>query len=117
MSERLSLYKFKVLSNSNGILFKPLSETQSLDIYIDNKLYTENDLFQLNDLWNSWDHDTRFSDIDKQAALDRINRSQQQASDFIKTAGWVMITLGSSFQYYLKENGKHVANNHRAPAQ
>lgn len=117
MSERLALHKFRVLSNPNGILFNPLSVAQSLDSYIDNQLYTENDLFQLNDLWNSWDHHTRFSDIDKQTALKHINQSQQQAADFVKTAGWVMITLGSSFQYYLKENGKHVANNHRAPAQ
>ncbi|WP_276132979.1 GSCFA domain-containing protein [Polluticoccus soli] len=117
MSERLALHKFRVLSNPNGILFNPLSVAQSLDSYIDNRLYTENDLFQLNDLWNSWDHHTRFSDIDKQAALDHINQSQQHASEFVKTAGWVMITLGSSFQYYLKDSGKHVANNHRAPAQ
>jgi hypothetical protein len=117
MSERLALHKFKTLSNPHGILFNPLSVAQSLDSYIDNRQYTTDDLFYLNELWNSWDHHTRFSDIDQQSALDRINQSQQTAGGFIKTAGWVMITLGSSFQYYLKDSGRHVANNHRAPAQ
>jgi len=49
--------------------------------------------------------------------LGHINQSQNEAGAFIKEADWLIITLGSSFQYFLKENGKHVANNHRAPAQ
>jgi hypothetical protein len=117
MSERLAAHKFRVLSNPHGILFNPLSVAQSLDSYIDNKQYTETDLFPLNELWNSWDHHTRFSHIDKAAALQGINHSQAEASKFIKDAGWVIITLGSAFQYYLQDSGKHVANNHRAPAQ
>ena len=117
MVDRFLQHKFKVLSNPNGILFNPLSVAESLDSYITNKQYTEADLFQLNELWNSWAHHTRFSHINKQDALSGINHSQQEASAFIKEAGWIIITLGSSFQYYLQENNKQVANNHRAPAQ
>ena len=117
MSERLNAHKFRVLSNPHGILFNPMSVAQSLDSYIDNKQYGETDLFQLNELWNSWDHHTRFSHIDKTAALSGINNAQAEASKFIKDAGWVVITLGSAFLYYLKDSDKHVANNHRAPAQ
>lgn len=117
MSERLELHKFKVLSNPNGILFNPLSVAQSLNSYVNNHTYKESDLFYLNDTWNSWDHHTRFSHTDKNAALASMNASQQQAHTFIKQAGWVIITLGSAFQYYLKDGGRPVANNHRAPAQ
>ena len=116
-SERLNAHKFRVLSNPHGILFNPMSVAQSLDSYIDNKQYGETDLFQLNELWNSWDHHTRFSHIDKTAALSGINNAQAEASKFIKDAGWVVITLGSAFLYYLKDSDKHVANNNRAPAQ
>ena len=117
ISDRLQQHKFKVLANPHGILFNPLSVAGSLDGYIAGKLYTENDLFLLNELWNSWDHHTRFSNIDAAAALNIINQSQANAAAFIKKADWVIITLGSAFQYYLKENGMPVANNHRAPAQ
>ena len=117
ISDRLLQHKFKVLSNPHGILFNPLSVADSLDSYINGRQYTADELFSLNELWNSWDHHTRFSNTDKEAALKSINASQSAASAFVKKADCVIITLGSAFQYYLKETGKPVANNHRAPAQ
>ena len=117
ISDRLQQHKFNTLANPHGILFNPLSVAASLDGYIDGKTYSEKDLFYLNELWNSWDHHTRFSNINMAAALETINQSQNTAADFIRKADWVIITLGSAFQYYLKETGSPVANNHRAPAQ
>lgn len=117
MVDRLVQHKFNVLSNPHGILFNPLSVADSLNSYLDSKQYEAADLFQLNELWNSWTHHTRFSHINKEEALAGINQSQQEAATFIKDAGWVVITLGSAFQYYLKENDQQVANNHRAPSQ
>lgn len=117
ISDRLQQHKFNVLSNPDGILFNPLSVAHSLDSYLAKKQYTTNDLFYLNELWNSWHHHTRFSNIAQAAALEGINQSQQVAGTFIKHAGWVIITLGSAFQYYLKDKNLPVANNHRAPAQ
>ena len=117
ISDRLAQHKFKVLSNPHGILFNPLSVASSLNGYISGRQYARDDLFQLNELWNSWDHHTRFSDINADTALRDINQSQAQATEFVKKADWVIVTLGSAFQYYLKEDGRPVANNHRAPAQ
>lgn len=117
IADRLQHHKFSVMQNPHGILFNPLSVSASIDGYIDGRLYTEDDLFSLNELWNSWDHHTRMSDTDLEAAVEGINKSQRAASEFILKADWVVITLGSAFQYFLKENGRHVANNHRAPSQ
>lgn len=117
ISERLVQHKFHVCSNPHGILFNPLSVADSLDRYVSGKEYREGDLFYLNELWNSWAHHTRFSHIDKAQALQLINESLQEASGCIKKAKWVIITLGSAFQYYLKEHHQPVANNHRAPGQ
>ncbi len=114
--------KFSVLQNPNGILFDPVSVSNSLISYINNKQYKEGDLFQMNEVWNSWQHHSRFSHIDETESLRIINESQQRAHDFLKEADWIIITLGSSFSYRLTEqaNGKEnegVANCHRAPAQ
>ena len=114
--------KFSILQNPNGILFDPVSVCNSLISYIQNKQYKEADLFQLNEIWNSWQHHSRFSHIDRAEGLRIINESQQQAHEFLKTADWVFITLGSSFSYRLTELAgggleKAVANCHRAPAQ
>lgn len=117
MSDRLAQHKFNILSNPHGILFNPLSVAYSLDSYLYRRLYTPEDLFYMNELWNSWDHHTRFSNINPLAAIAGINQSQERAAEFILSADWVIITLGSAFQYYLKETNSPVANNHRAPAQ
>ena len=117
ISERLQQHKFNVVSNPNGILFNPLSVADSITGYIGGRKYAKKDLFYLNELWNSWDHHTRFSDIDADAALAKINAEQELAASAVKTAGWVIITLGSAFQYYLKDGHRPVSNNHRAPSQ
>ena len=117
--------KYKVLQNPNGILFGPDAVCKSLLSYIENKKYTKTDLFQLNEVWNSWQHHSKFSNIDAKEAVSIINGSQQQAHSFLKEAGWLIITLGSSFSYRLTANadlasemiGNGVANCHRAPAQ
>jgi hypothetical protein len=124
----LAELKFDVLQNPNGILFGPDAVCKSLLSYKDNKKYTEADLLYLNEVWNSWDHHSRFSHIDKEKCLSGISTSTAQAHDFLKNADWLIITLGSSFSYLLTELGVEnqntssggmgaaVANCHRAPA-
>lgn len=109
--------KFNILQNPNGILFDPASVASSLVSYVQNKQYTADDLFYLNEVWQSWQHHSRFSHIDQVTCLQQINGSQQRAHQFLKTAKWVVITLGSSFSYRLAENAQPVANCHRAPGQ
>lgn len=122
--------KFSVLQNPHGILFDPASVCKSLLSYIQNKRYSANDLFELNEVWHSWQHHSRFSDMDKEKMLYKINATQQQAHDYLKQADWIIITLGSSFSYRLTGQAgalkstagegageTAVANCHRAPAQ
>lgn len=121
--------KFSVLQNPNGILFDPVSVCNSLLSYVHNKQYNESDLFQYNEVWNSWQHHSRFSHIDRAEGLRIINESQQRAHEFLKQTDWIIITLGTSFSYRLTdlaESSKaspsgggleRAANCHRAPAQ
>lgn len=119
IGSKLEELKFSILQNPNGILFDPQSIASSLVSYIQNRQYTEDDLFHLNELWQSWQHHSRFSGIDKKAVLDRINQSQQRAHEFLKTANWLVITPGTAFSYRLtpaSPGSGPVANCHRAPA-
>lgn len=120
--------KFDTLQNPNGILFDPQSVAASLVSYVQNKQYTEKDLFLLNELWQSWQHHSRFSGMNKKEVLDMINASQQAAHEFLKKADWLVITLGSSFSYRITDlvpeeqranagTEGTVANCHRAPSQ
>jgi hypothetical protein len=117
MSTRLTNHKFHTLQNPHGILFNPHSVATSIEDYLVNKQYDEKELFHLHENWHSWDHHSRFSGPDKTLVTQGINDSNKEAYLFLQEADWLIITLGSSFQYFLKENDKPVANNHRAPAQ
>jgi hypothetical protein len=129
IGDALEELKFSVLQNPNGILFDPVSVSKSLTSYIQNKKYTEAGLFQLNEVWHSWDHHSRFSNINAGEAIRNINESQQKAHEFLKQADCIIITLGSSFYYRLTKLaessktppseglGEAVSNCHRAPAQ
>ncbi len=122
--------KFPVLQNPNGILFDPHSVCKSLVSYIENKKFSEKDFFQLNEVWHSWEHHSRYSNINLQEAVRVVNDSQGIAHEFLMKTDWLIITLGSSFSYRLTEQANKterffktaltengVANCHRAPAQ
>ncbi len=115
IGQRLQQHKFNVHLNPNGILFNPLSIAQSMQGYLDGKQYTAGDLLMHEDLWHSWDHHSRFSGPDQDAVLTGINAEAAAASQRLKEADWLIITLGSAYVYVLKENGRMVANCHKVP--
>jgi hypothetical protein len=116
IGDSLADLKFQVLQNPNGIIFDPATVASSITSYIENKQYTAQELVQLNELWQSWQHHSRFSGINKDEVLEVINTSQQDAHDFLQRSRWLIITLGTSYSYRLTDGAKPVANCHRAPS-
>jgi hypothetical protein len=114
IEQKLQQYKFNVLDNPHGILFNPISITDSITDCISNKVYTEKDLFNFNELWTSWNHHSRFSHPIQEEALRLMNESREKAHNFLFEADWMLITLGSAFVYQL-QNGEVVANCHKVP--
>jgi hypothetical protein len=128
IGDALSDWKFPTLLNPNGILFDAATVASSLISYIRPKCYVAGDLVFFNELWQSWQHHSRFSGMDKAVVLDGINASQERAHVFLREADWLIITLGSAFSYRLAaglaEGLSHgagplgaVANCHRAPGK
>lgn len=117
--------KMNVCMNPHGILFNPNSIAQSLKACMAGQLIADTSLFQLNEIWHHWDFHSRYSHTDKSLALAAMNESIIAAHHFLKKADWLIVTLGSSFQYFLNEkgiagtsfeNGYGVSNCHKAPA-
>lgn len=128
IGDALHDWKFNTLQNPNGILFDASSVASSLISYIEPRRYTAEDLLFLNELWQSWQHHSVFSGVDREAVLASINASQQRAHFFLKEADWLIITLGSAFSYRLRPDAGDafghgvagpgaVANCHRAPGK
>lgn len=122
IGNKLKKNKFSVLENPNGILFNPVSVSEALINIIDNKQYTTDDLFEYNEAWHSWQHHSRFSGSNVNDTLQKINNSTTNAHNYLKTADFLMITIGSAWIYTLTNKAKNAtvgtvaANNHKAPA-
>lgn len=121
MSSRLESGKMAVLANPGGIMFNPESVAANLRAAMESKVYTAEDIFLLNETWNAWDFHSQFSGIDRETTLDAMNAAVAGASGFLAEARWLIVTLGSAFQYFTTalagEAGRGVANCHRAPGQ
>ena len=121
IGKKLAANKFKILENPNGILFNPVSIAKAIKSYTKENIFSENDLFYYNELWASKAHHTRFSHPEKLQTLQNINIEFKRAADFIQTADWILITLGSAFVYEWKdiepENSYEnvAANCHKIP--
>lgn len=122
MGKRMQQCKFDVLENPNGIIFNPASISSAIDSYIQCKIYQPADLFLFNELWTSWEHHSQFSNPSQEECLRQINHEIEKAHQFLKSADWLILTLGSSFVYELKDDslkgskGAVAANCHKVPA-
>ena len=114
---RMEEAKMDIRMNPQGILFNPMSMAKCLEACVDAVEYKPEDLFLLNEIWSHWDFHSRYSNTDKTLALNDMNRSISGAHHFLKKANWLILTFGSSFQYFLKEENKitGVGNCHKAP--
>ncbi|MDO5571763.1 MAG: GSCFA domain-containing protein [Bacteroidales bacterium] len=107
---------FDIIVNPFGIIYNPMTVSQSLKNLLNEKSYNENDLFKLNDLYHSFDHHSRFSYTTVDETLHYINSMMQKASLQLKEASWLLITFGTSYVYRWTENNDVVANCHKLPA-
>ncbi|MEJ7627263.1 MAG: GSCFA domain-containing protein [Ferruginibacter sp.] len=110
IGKKLADHKFEILQNPNGILFNPVSICYALDSYMNADDHSLEDLFYQNELWSSWKYHSRFSGMDAQVVLNNINRSRAVATEFLKKADWLFITLGSAYVYENKNNGDDGGN-------
>lgn len=115
IADRLTANKFQVNKNPFGILYHPLAIANSLKEIIANKNYTEQDLVPRNELWQSWNHHSSYSGLDKKKVLLSINSQIEAANLHLKKAKHLIITFGSAWGYRLKSDNRLVANCHKFP--
>lgn len=115
MTAQFLQHKFKVLENPHGILFNPISIVNALQDYIQIKEYTIHDLFEYNEIWQSWNHHSKYANINADKGLIAINTAIKEANAHLLKTTYLIITFGSSWAYQLKETGQIVANNHKVP--
>jgi hypothetical protein len=114
---KLANYFFNTLMNPFGITYNPLSISAILRRILANENFEDSDLFYHNELWNSFMHHSRFSEPDKFVALEKINKSLQDANKFIQEADVLVISFGTAWIYQKSEDGELVNNCHKLPSR
>lgn len=114
IGEKLIFHKFPTLVNPYGVLFNPISISESL-IQILRKTTQEAPFFH-DGLWQSYQFHGSFSHPNKVICEEKMITAQKEAYEFAKETNWLIISLGSNVVYRLKENGRVVANCHKMPS-
>lgn len=115
MAEQLQSLKLAAMSNPFGALYNPISVAQSLQRMMDKRLLAAPDLCCGQGLWFSYTHHSSFAHPDKSECLRRLNESVMRGAWGLKTADFLVVTLGTSWAYRLKKTGEVVACCHKAP--
>ncbi|NMC40382.1 MAG: GSCFA domain-containing protein [Bacteroidales bacterium] len=113
---RMAEAKMKVLINPAGTMFNPVSVFNSIDLLLQGKSFTGNDLIFHDNLWHSFYHYTDFSSSDAGHTLSLINRSLENAREFLRQAKFLFVTFGSAMVFRFKETGMIVSNCHKMPS-
>lgn len=116
IGQLLEKFLFPVCINPFGVTYNPLSVLKGLEALIQKNQYEPDDLAQYKDLWLSFDHDTGYSSIQPDGALEKINKDFLEAKEILKRAGTLFITWGSAWIYRYNESGDVVCNCHKIPA-
>lgn len=116
IGQRLNNAYFQVDVNPFGVLFNPISIKNSLEILLNNHIFTETDIFKHGSLWSSFSHSTLFASADKAECLNKINQRIQAAAIHLRQADFLLITFGTAWVYELIASGEVVSNCHKIPA-
>ena len=104
-----------MLSNPFGTVFNPLSIFKLLRQSLDNQL-PDADLFVQNqDIWQHYDFHSSLWSNNRNSPI--WQTALQNTGDFLKNADYLILTFGTAYGYFLKDqNLKLVANCHKTPA-
>jgi len=107
--------KFNLQTNPFGITYNPISISKQLTLLSNMETYPEAQLFLHNEFWQSFDHHSRFSGMNKNTVLSTINKSFLAAKTQLNNVNYLLITFGTANIYTHKKSNQVVSNCHKLP--
>lgn len=107
---------FETDTNPFGILFNPVSISNSLELLLQTKTYTQDDIFEYNSMWQSFSHSSLFTDSTSEGCLSKLNSRLSTARVFLSQTNVILITFGTAWVFEDKKSGRVVSNCHKLPA-
>ncbi|WP_461532081.1 GSCFA domain-containing protein [Sinomicrobium sp.] len=115
IGNKLDYFQFRILKNPFGILFHPGAIARFLDRVVSGSKYEADELFEQQGSWRCFDAHSALGNTSRVQALANINTALEETASFLKTTTHIVITLGTAWEYRLKETGQAVANCHKIP--
>ena len=117
VGQKMAMGGLQAMVNPFGTLYNPASIAASLLRSISEREYGS-DAAELvkgeaDGAWHSWMHHSRFSSVDREELLARMNGTMHEVAEFLREADVLVVTLGTAIIYRLKETGMLVANCHK----
>ncbi len=113
IGQHITDIKMQTMINPFGVMFNPVALADAITRMAENRKCTDDDFIQIRDLWASFNFHGMFSGLDRGQVEWSINNATEQAHDYLRTADYLTITLGTAWAYILNETGKVVANCHK----
>lgn len=101
--------------NPFGTLYNPRSIAQSLRRLMADEPFSADELVAYGNLWHSMSHHSRFSSVDKDRALQKINAAYAEGVACLRSARHLIVTFGTAYTFSTAD-GETVANCHKMPA-
>lgn len=117
IGDKLSQSYFLIDKNPFGVLYNPVSISNSIYYLLNKKQFSEEEIFHQNTLWNSFSHSSTFSDVCPKKCTEKINERMLHSSGFLKKTNFLLITFGTAWVYEHIQKGHVVSNCHKMPAK
>ena len=108
---------FDALVNPFGVLYNPASIAQSVERLHSGTPFCHEDVIGVGEgQYCTFSHNTAFWNRSEEVLLEQVNQCLAEAHAHFVKSKWVIISLGTSWVFRNKENGKVVSNCHKLPA-
>ena len=115
ISAKFGYFKFETFTNPFGILFNPVSIKDAVQHCLEGRTLKSSDLYFDQNKWMSLYHHGSFDHADPEQVLSAINQNILTGQKALKKASHMIITLGTSWVYRFRNDGKIVGNCHKIP--
>jgi hypothetical protein len=111
IGDYLARYKFNVLANPFGTVYNPIS----IFNYLNDFDFAEAHYLELNEHYFHLDAHSKFFAKEKSTLSALLDIQKLEVSNYLKSANYLIITLGTSFVYTYQKSNEVVANCHKVP--
>ena len=108
--------KLQCLCNPYGTVFNPSSIFKLISHSLQNQPVFKHLMLENNGIWQHYDFHSKFYAHSREELERELNSTHKSVNQFLRKANFLVITLGTSIVYQLKENSQIVSNCHKTPA-